>query len=438
MPNEFESYFKSFAELEGEKDPVINLSHEYPQRLSEWRTRAQLVLEHHYIELQNLLHEYSLFGCAHNEHAKHPLCKLENRLQNLLKTVSPKGANYRVPRLHRYEMGDEKSPNTPLMEEQQKMYDVIVSAISDFEKELAQLRTAGVKIQDYASLDSVPTISSVPVNPIHRADGSVAVQESQGIDTQTTERKSVETEHLGFNPLEQPAEFIQFAMQLYIKQNLPEWTAGFQNLEARIRSLPREKRAIIERELREGSIAILMPGREVQRQTLDKALQVLKPSWFDTGVEKPINAPYGKDWIKKIVQDKNEALFRDVPSIPYILLAKPTPTPPESTTRKSPSQQNQEFLRMQNERPELRRTNIPGYLALQVWATRTKDREGMRHIEPLDRDSSTRFTELPIVDREVLNARFNDSTGLLSLGSDDNPNGSYMNVGIRFEIRVEI
>jgi len=456
MPDEFELYFKDFSEKESNKDPAIKLgnsAYEYTQRFSEWRTRAQLVLEHQYTELQQLLHEYSLFGCAYNEHSGHRLCKLEIRLSNLLKTISPLGAKYQKPRLYRYELGDEKPPNTPLTENQRAMYDMIVLSVSCFEEEFLKFKDAGLEVQSFIGSEQIVSeekAQGVPINPVRRADGSIAVQPasglvqelqggiaSQGITSRITEGQPVETVRLGFNPLEQPSEFLQSALQLYIEQNLPEWTVEFQNLEPRIRNLSSEKRAIIERELREGSIAMLMPGREVQRQTLAKAIQQLKPLWIENGQRKTVNAPYQWDWVEQLVREKHTALFQDIPNNPYILLAKPTQAPPQNTVSKTRLNQIAEFERMKRERPELQVANISGYLALQSWATRAQNREGVQNIQPLDYQTWTRFIGLPISGDVVPSCYFNSGNGRLGLDGNDEAY-PYSSSGFRLEVVVEI
>lgn len=456
MPDEFESYFKNFAEEENKKDIVVKLgtpSHEYPQHFSEWRTRAQLVLEHIYTDLQQLMHEYSLFGCSQNEHAAHPICKLERRVHNMLKTVSPLGAKYQTPRLHRYELGDEKPPNTPLTEGQRKTYDMIVSAVTDFEKEFMKFKEAGQKVQSFIDSEQViarQPIQGVPVNPIRRVDGSVAVQPatgfvqelqgavaSQGVTTRIAEGRPVEITRLGFNPLEQPAEFLQFAFQLYIEQELPEWTQEFENLEPRIRNLSSEKRVLIERELREGSIAMLMPGRAVQEQTLAKAIQQLRPLWIENGQRKTVDAPFQWGYVENMVREKSVDVFQDIPNNPYILLAKPTQAPPPNTVDKTRLDQIAEFNRMQQERPELRATNVSGYFALQSWATRAQNRVGVQDIQPLDRNAWTRLIGLPVFGGSVpVGVFYADVARLKLVGYDAGL--PYPDGGFRLEVMVEL
>lgn len=463
MPDEFESHFKKFAEQESKKDPVIKLGtppHEYPQRFSEWRTRAQLVLEHQYTELQHLLHERSLFGCAYNEHAQHPLCKLEGRLQNLLKTVSLIGTKYQTPRLHRYELGDEKAPNTPLSDEQKKIYEMIRLAADDFEKELAKFKAAGANFQNFVEPQTVaasaPQLTFAQQAMARARDPQpvtpAAVQTEQQRLSQIAADREVQTlreaiadqgvssverpTQLGFNPLEQPTEFLQSAIQFYLEQNLPEW-APSAGLESRIRNLSPEKRSLIERELQEGSIAMLMPGRAIQEQTLAKAVQQLKPLWIENNKRKTVNAPYQWDWVEKLINDKNAALFQGVPNNPYILLAKPLQAPPQNTVSKTVPQQIAEFQRMKQERPELHATNISGYIALRSWATRAQNREGVQVIQPLDSVTFTRFIDLPISGGNVPIGDFNPVNGRLRFVGNNAAN-PYSAGGFRLEVMVEI
>lgn len=238
------------------------------------------------------------------------------------------------------------------------------------------------------------------------------------------------------NILKEPGKFLEFSNQLYKEQDLLEWQHDI-DLESRIKALDPIKRALIERELSEGSIAILMPGRAVQEQTLAKAIQQLKPLWIENGQRKTVNTPYQWDWIEKLVREKNEALFQGVPNNPYILLAKPTQTPPPNTVSKNRPAQIVEFKRMQRERPELHITNISGYLALQSWATRAQYREGVQNVQPLDCQTFTRFNELPFSGGFVPYGVFIPGVGRVGLG------GGYADFpdpdcGFRLEVMVEI
>lgn len=217
------------------------------------------------------------------------------------------------------------------------------------------------------------------------------------------------------NILAEPKKFLEYSNQLYAEQGLPEWMQTF-DIKHHIDSLSPEKRAIIERELQEGAIAMLMPGREVQRQTLEKAIQQLKPVWIENGQRKTVDETLYWEWIQQLLRAKNDLFFLDVPDNPYILLAKPTQAPPPNTVSKTVPDQIAEFERMKRERPELCVTNLLGYVALQSWATRMQNREGVQNIQPLDRRSFTRFIGLPVSGGIVPNGDFDLVYGQLRLG----------------------
>jgi hypothetical protein len=150
-----------------------------------------------------------------------------------------------------------------------------------------------------------------------------------------------------------------------------------------------------------------------------------------------VNAPYQWDWVEQLVRDKHGALFQDIPDNPYILLAKPTQAPPQNTVSKTRLNQIAEFESMKRERPELQVANISGYLALQSWATRAQNREGVQNIQPLDSQTYTRFIGLPISGVSVPLGNFKPDYGQLGLdwGSAALP---YSYSGFRLEVVVEI
>lgn len=238
------------------------------------------------------------------------------------------------------------------------------------------------------------------------------------------------------NLLDEPGKFLEFSNQLYKEQDLPEWQHDI-DLESRIKALNPIKRALIERELSEGAIAILMPGRAVQEQTLAKAIRQLKPLWIENGERKTVKASYQWNWIEKLVQDKNEALFQGIPESPYILLTKPTQAPPQNTVLKSLGDQKKEFARMKQERPELHVANVSGYIALQSWATRLQNREGVQDIQPLDRETFTRFIDLPISGDFVPCGIFHSGYGRLRLDGSFAAD-PHSRCGFRLEVMVEV
>ena len=110
---------------------------------SEWRGEAMSVFNRLYVELQTLMHNYSL-SCAEN--SEHKLCILDNRLRRLAEKVSPLGKDYRFPRFQQLDLGDEMSPTDALTPEEERQCNQIQVQIEEFEQELELFKQTGSKI----------------------------------------------------------------------------------------------------------------------------------------------------------------------------------------------------------------------------------------------------------------------------------------------------
>ncbi len=431
--------------------------HEYPQTFLEWRTRAQLVLEHHYRIARDFAHNYSL-NCFTPEHTAHPICTINARISTLLKVVSTQGAKYELPSYNRLEMGDEKSPTTPLTPEERAQFDMLVTSTTDFEMELAKFRSAGAvpqisAITTPAAVTRTPTTASQAPRAALQS-GSVqelagGIQRSGVVVRQPESQRSIESRVELINPLEDARGFTLQFTRLFNELNMPAWADALAGVEQKIAALSADKREFIEREMQDGAHAFLMPGKRIIKETLGAAIQNMKPVWYENGQEKTLVATYQWGHISSMITNKNDALFVDMPDDPYLFLALPTPRAEPDTFNKKLTDQKALLREWQKAYPEYIAMNIPGYLVFQALETRaaltTAQTRGAQNftVRPLDyydgtdNTSFTRFLDLPVSVGDVPFGYFFPGNRQLGLNGDD-AGDAYPKRGFRLERRVNL
>ncbi len=252
--------------------------------------------------------------------------------------------------------------------------------------------------------------------------------------------KKLECEKTDINPLTEPRDFVRQFVQFYNARGLPEWGTAVSGVAEKITQLLPQKRAIVERELQDGAIAILMPGRSEQKLHFSSALiNLLKPVWIKNWQRKNVKPFFWWKHVQKLIEEKSDSLFSDVPDGPYILLTKPTQAPNPDTCNKTVQEQHALIEQMKRTKPEIFATNIPGYVMMQAWYTAQEFARNpeVQEIKPLDFSTYTRFISLQISDGYVPVGDFKGDmetysflAGLAGVSRTD--------MGFRFEVRIPL
>ena len=241
------------------------------------------------------------------------------------------------------------------------------------------------------------------------------------------------------SPFTDTREYVRQFVQFYIANELPEWGTAVLGAVEKMRQLSSDKIALVERELRDGAIAMLMPGKAEQKLYLAKAIEKLKPVWIERGQRINVCKTACRwDYIRKLIEENSELLLADVPESPYISLTKPTQAPHPSTCDKTVNEQRALFADMKRIKPEISLMNIPTYSLLQAWFTARKFARNLdaQEIQPLDLYTCTRFIGMGSFNGHVPGGNFNnrDMVGFINYDARD----SYLNCGFRIEVRVEL
>ena len=154
-----------------------------------------------------------------------------------------------------------------------------------------------------------------------------------------------------------------------------------------------------------------MPGKDVQfGLTVERLTQQLKPLWIKDGQSQTVAATY-LEWehFKNLIQTKAKELLANVPDKSYILLTRPTQAPETRTCGKTTAQQLVELQAINQERKQQKRAdaysmNPHEYVALQKRFTERLSIQAkipLSTINPLDKNTWTRFIHLPLADGSV-------------------------------------
>jgi len=202
-------------------------------------------------------------------------------------------------------------------------------------------------------------------------------------------------------------ELLEHHASIYESLNLPTWADALRNHTI---NLTPEARDLLESQIKEGNIPILMPDRATQRATLKQSLINLKPLWIkDHNLQNVANPSIWQDYYNNDIH--LDAMVADIPEEPYLLLTKPTQEPPSETTEKTLAQQQEYLAKLQETNPELQSILPQEYASLQALFTRalkdTATNRPLTTLNPLDRDTWTRFISLPVSVGDVPNGFWN-------------------------------
>lgn len=187
----------------------------------------------------------------------------------------------------------------------------------------------------------------------------------------------------------------------YLDSGLSEWAdalpASIDQME-----LDSKSREIIEERLKQGAIPIFMPGAKVQRETLLKGLQNLKPTWIRDGELQAVEETFIDDRLKSLITFQDTALVNNVPDEPYIMLVRPSQKLPTGTTSQSQDEQLKKLAEFQKDDQYFQSILPQEYASLQALFTSRarlifdQQNKEIATLEPLDYNIHTRFiTMLP-------------------------------------------
>ncbi len=220
------------------------------------------------------------------------------------------------------------------------------------------------------------------------------------------------------------------------------WAQAFEHVRQDIR-MTLDKRAAIEREIKQGAIAVLLPGRAAQQNMKGDLYASFIPTWINDSNTEKVNAAYVWDYLAKLVNDKAPKLTNNVPERPYLMLIKPTQAPEGRTHSKTVDEQKVEARAMQQERaaagePQAFPIKPSEYGATQETFTGILAGENLTKVNPLDSLTWTRFIDLPLSSFGFVPcADFFPAGRQLRFGEDD-VEGRDPKSGFRLVVRVEL
>jgi hypothetical protein len=196
---------------------------------------------------------------------------------------------------------------------------------------------------------------------------------------------------------------------LYKERLLGDWAANLEGVEEKFKKMSLEKRRIIQREIRDGAIAILMPGANTQFNTTMPTIKAgFNPLWIEDGSIQTVSSVMVWGDFEKLVELGHPGLVAGVPDKPYVLLVKPTPAPLKRTCDKTVEEQKRELIKMNEERAEKNLAPVDSiglfeYLALQQQFSRRAKEEfnsvmSRPTLTPLDDGMNTILISMPTID----------------------------------------
>ena len=232
----------------------------------------------------------------------------------------------------------------------------------------------------------------------------------------------------------------------YRECGLASWADNIETFLPRLKTIIRENKRQVARELQEGAIAIFMPGRAVQYANAVETLRKkLKPVRKENGEEKKVGDGYLKEphiiaELEKIAREKT----LDIPEVPYLMLTKPTQD--SELTSKTVDEQIAEIVEMNKKRTEDKLAPVysilpPEYVAMQKFFTARaeslKKKTGKRlfgKLYPLDSLGYTRFVSMRLSGGGAVPRCFWSVLGSLEFNCED-PSPSVV-MGVRFVVRL--
>ena len=203
----------------------------------------------------------------------------------------------------------------------------------------------------------------------------------------------------------------------YTEQDLGEWVADIQgkrHLLAEAVSTPEEMKKI-EKRMLAGMVPVVMPGREIQILTWQKALKNLKSILVQNGTNKTMTDPfiYTQEYSKKMTVNA-DGFFISVPERPYLVWTKPTKKVDPITTNKTLEQQQELYRTMVSTHAD-KIYDVVDLLPLEYTAMQSVHTAGIKRLASEYTADSPNQTITPLDDYNQSYCRFL-SAGLFSDG----------------------
>ncbi|MBU1132512.1 hypothetical protein KKC32_04705, partial [Patescibacteria group bacterium] len=202
-------------------------------------------------------------------------------------------------------------------------------------------------------------------------------------------------------------ELADMNAEVYETRGLHKWAEEVKKAKEKLGKMSLEKLEIVKREIKEGAIPIIMPGKRVMLETTLTQIKKLTPKYKERGLDITEASESSLEWVylKELIESRNQVLVSDIPDEPYILLTKPTP---KSELRdKSVKEQKIAIMELNKNRTEENKIyamNLYEYAAVQaifpeMTIKRSEDEDvELSKLSALDFRGSgwTRFVSLPV------------------------------------------
>ncbi|MBU1132183.1 hypothetical protein KKC32_02980 [Patescibacteria group bacterium] len=234
---------------------------------------------------------------------------------------------------------------------------------------------------------------------------------------------------------------------VYEDRGLDLWAEEVKKAKENLGKMSLEKLEIVKREIKEGAIPSIMPGKRVMMETTLKQIKMLRPKFKSFNKEEELADESYLEWehFKQLINTRNELLVSDVPEGSYILLTRPTQ---ESELRgKTVNEQIEAIAALNANRTaenKIYAMNLHEYAAEQAMRSQMiMDQsemagEELSQVRPMDYGGATwtRFVSLPASSGVVPNGFWDRSAGQLHFGYGGV--SAYGSAGVRLSVRVEI
>ncbi|MBU1131761.1 hypothetical protein KKC32_00705, partial [Patescibacteria group bacterium] len=121
-------------------------------------------------------------------------------------------------------------------------------------------------------------------------------------------------------------ELADMNVAVYENRGLHAWAEEVKKAKEKLGKMRLEKLEIIKREIKEGAIPIIMPGKRAMLETTLEQIKMLRPKFksFNKEEELADGSSLVGEHLNQLINERNELLVSDIPEKPYILLTKPT------------------------------------------------------------------------------------------------------------------
>jgi len=241
-------------------------------------------------------------------------------------------------------------------------------------------------------------------------------------------------------------ELAEMNAAVYEDRGLDLWANEVKKAKENLGKMSLEKLEIIKREIKEGAIPIIMPGKRIQLATTLEQIKMLRPKFKKLNEEEMAAESY-LEWehFKQLINTRNELLVSDIPDKPYILLTKPTQ---QSEIRNKMVEQQIAAIEALNENrteeSKIYAMNPHEYAATQTVRSELIFKRGeetdveLAQIKPMDfgGETWTRFVSLPVFSGAVPFGSWDQSVGRLFFDADAVNASAW--AGVRLSVRVKI